>query len=225
MFAVDVVDGGERIAAPARVHPEPEQGWRRRHRAVSQRARNLARPHEQQGSEEREVHPSVVADEARRAEEEGGEQSAFAEHQEKRPEQQGEEERLARPSRARLDMQGREREPEGGPEARLRAPLALGNAVEQPDAHKAAGEREETRRDDAVAQQTHEPADESEVQRSILVRFQVSVPQVRGLRPPLRQLDSHRRVAVMLVAKEHRQGARGERDHERDGQRPLQDSR
>src|SRR2546430_169965 len=85
VFAVDVVDGGERIAAPARVHPEPEQGGRRRHRAVSHRARNLARPHEQQGSEEREVHPSVVADEARRAEEEGGEQSAFAEHQEKRP--------------------------------------------------------------------------------------------------------------------------------------------
>jgi len=67
-------------------------------------------------------------------------------------------------------------------------------------------------REDAVAQQPHERANEGEVQWAVLIRFQVSVPEMGIRRPPFGELDAHRRVAVVLVTvREGQGGARGRR--------------
>ncbi len=94
--------------------------------------------------------------------------------------------------------------------------------VQQPDARQPAGEREESRREDAVAQQPHERANEGEVQWAVLIRFQVSVPEMGIRRPPFGELDAHRRVAVVLVTVREGQGAREGGDRERDEQIALQ---
>ena len=103
-----------------------------------------------------------------------------------------------------------------------RAALAPGNPVQQPDARQPADEREEPRREDAVAQQPHEHADEGEVQWAVLKRFQESVPEMGIGRPLFGELDAHRRVPVVLVPVREGRGPREGGDREQDQQIALQ---
>ena len=175
------------------------------------RARSLVRSVEERG-EERHVHPAVVADQPGGAEEQGGEEGLPVQEQPERAEKEGEKHRLAGAGGARLDVQGREREPQRRPECRALASLPCGDAAEQPDARESARERQRPGGEHAIAEQPDESAEEGEVERAVLVGFEKTVPEMRLRGPALRQLDAHRRVAVVLVPPQRRRDPGEQRD-------------
>ena len=160
-----------------------------------------------------------------RSEKNRGEDHLLAQREQQRAEEEGEEHGLAGARRARLDVQRRKRQRDRRPEGGIASAFALRHAVQQPDAQKAASERKEPRRDDAVAQQPHERADQGQMEGAVLPGLQIPAPEMRVLRPPFGKLDPDRRVAVMLVAEKDRRGARRKRDAEGGEQRPLQEFR
>jgi len=122
-------------------------------------------------------------------------------------------------------VQWRQRQAEPGPEASLGTPLALGDPVQQPDARQPRDQREEPRGDHPFAQDAQQRADQREVERTVLERLQVAVPDVRIGGPALRELDANRRVAVVLESVDERRGA-GEGGHrQRNQQRASQSVR
>ena len=91
----------------------------------------------------------------------------------------------------------------------------LRQPIEQAHARKSAGQREEPGRDHPIPEQADERTEQRQVQRAVLIRLDEAVPEMRRARPSFRQLDTHRRIAVMFEAEKKRQHARrqSEREH------------
>jgi hypothetical protein len=207
VILVDVVDGRERVARVDVVLPEPDGDRQRRDGAEQRRVRDLPAAGVDERPAQRQVEPSVVADEAGAGEKERGSDRSTRPEQEQASEHQRAERRLARRGRARLDVERREGEDHRRGERGLASRETAREPVQQDDRDQAAGERKEFRRPVSRRPRRERRGDERKVSRPELERLGEAAPEVRRREPPLGKLDADRRVAVVLDSDQERRQA------------------
>src|SRR4051812_48458064 len=104
MVAIDVVDGRERVSRVHVVLPEPQRDRERRHGAKQDRVAQPAPPRVNEGAAQRQIEPTVVADEACASEEQGSDDGTTGPEQKEACEKQRAKGRLAGRGGARLDV-------------------------------------------------------------------------------------------------------------------------